>query len=165
MPNLNMVQLMGNLTRDPEVKYTPKGTAVAGFGMAINRVWSNEGGQKMEEVTFVDVEFWGKQAEILSEYTKKGHPLYVQGRLKLDTWDDKTSGQKRSKLRVVGESFQFLKGKGDGEGGYQPKDEDAPSTGYGYGASSDRKQSGTFRPPPQKPVDPDLDGDDLDIPF
>src|SRR6187549_2253365 len=120
MPNLNKVMLMGNLTRDPEIKYTPKGTAIAQIGMAVNRNYTLENGEKREEVTFIDIEAYGRQAEVIGEYCKKGRPLYVEGRLKLDTWDDKQSGQKRSKLKVVIESFQFL---GSREGG---KSEEAP---------------------------------------
>lgn len=111
MPNLNSVQIMGNLTRDPEVKHTPKGTAVAELGIAINRVWKNDQGEKQEETTFVDVELWGRNAEIAGEYLKKGRPVFIQGRLKLDTWDDKATGQKRSKMRVAGEMMQLLGGK------------------------------------------------------
>lgn len=156
MPNLNKVLLMGNLTRDPEVKYTPKGTAVAGFGMAINRQWNNEAGEKMEEVTFVDVEFWGKQGEVIGEYVHKGDPIYAEGRLKLDTWDDKATGQKRSKLRIVGESFQFLKHKEGG--GRQPRDEDAPPQA--------RQQQRQTPPPQRKPHDPELEAlEEDDIPF
>ncbi len=123
MANLNKVQLIGNLTRDPEVKYTPKGMAVAELGMAINRYYTPEGGERREETTFVDVTLWGKQAELAGQYLKKGRPVYIEGRLQLDTWDDKTSGQKRSKLRVVGENMQFLDSKrsgGDDEEGGAP---------------------------------------------
>lgn len=115
MPNLNKVLLMGNVTRDPEVKYTPKGTAIAQIGMAINRTWSDDSGQKKEEVTFVDVEFFGRVAEIAGQYVKKGNPLFVEGRLKLDTWDDKATGQKRSKMKVVCENMQLMGGKPSGE--------------------------------------------------
>lgn len=108
MPSFNKVILAGNLTRDPEVRYTPKGTALAEVGLAINRTWKDESGEKREEVTFVDVAAFGRSAEVIAQYLKKGAPLLVEGRLKLDTWDDKQTGQKRSKLRVVVESFQFL---------------------------------------------------------
>ena len=110
MPNLNRVFLMGNLTRDPEVKYTPKGTAVAQFGLAINRKWKPEGGEEREEVTFVDIECFGRMAEVVGEHFKRGKPMFVEGRLKLDQWDDKTSGKKMSKLRVIMETFEFLGG-------------------------------------------------------
>jgi single-strand DNA-binding protein len=111
MANLNRVFLIGNLTRDPEVRYTPKGTAVAEIGLAVNRVYSGEDGEKKEETTFVDVTLWARQAEIANEYLKKGNPIFIEGRLQLDTWDDKQTGQKRSKLRVVGESLQMLAGR------------------------------------------------------
>lgn len=114
MANLNKVMLIGNLTRDPELRYTPKGTAVADVGLAINRVWSNDQGQKQEETTFVDVTLWGRQAELAQQYLSKGRGVYIEGRLQMDTWDDKETGKKRSKLKVVGENLQFLP---DGRGG------------------------------------------------
>jgi single-strand DNA-binding protein len=108
MANFNKVFLMGNLTRDPEVRYTPKGTAIATIGLAVNRVWTTESGEKKEEVTFVDVDVWGRQAETIGQYMSKGRPIFIEGRLKLDSWDDKETGQKRNKMKVVCESFQFL---------------------------------------------------------
>ena len=108
MASFNKVILLGNLTRDPEVRYTPKGTAVTELGMAVNRVYTAENGEKREEMTFVDVTLWGRTAEIAGEYLKKGRPVFIEGRLQLDTWDDKQSGQKRSKLKVVGEGLQLL---------------------------------------------------------
>ena len=117
MANLNKVLLIGNLTRDPEVRYTPKGTAVADIGIAINRVWSNDQNQRQEETTFVDVTLWGRQAELAQQYLTKGRGVFIEGRLQMDTWDDKQTGQKRSKLKVVAESLQFLPdGKGGGSG-------------------------------------------------
>lgn len=117
MANFNKVILAGNLTRDPELRYTPKGTAIAKFGMAINRSWKNEAGETKEEVTFVDVDAFTRQAEVVAQYFKKGSPILVEGRLKLDQWDDKQTGQKRSRLGVVLESFSFLDSKrGDGAG-------------------------------------------------
>jgi single-strand DNA-binding protein len=116
MPNLNKVQLMGNITRDPEVRYTPKGTAVTDISLAINRNFTGDDGERREETTFVDITFWGRQAEVIGEYMKKGRPLYVEGRLQLDTWEDKASGQQRSRLKVVGENFQFLGSREDGGG-------------------------------------------------
>jgi single-strand DNA-binding protein len=118
MANFNKVILAGNLTRDPEVRYTPKGTAIAKLGMAINRTWKTETGETKEEVTFVDVDAFGRTAEVISQYLKKGRPILVEGRLKLDQWDDKQTGQKRSRLGVILETFQFLdSGRGDGGGG------------------------------------------------
>jgi len=128
MANLNKVMLIGNLTRDPELRYTPKGTAVADIGLAINRVWSNEAGERQEETTFVDVTLWGRQAELAEKYLSKGRGAYIEGRLQLDTWDDKETGKKRSKLKVVGENLQFLPdGKGAGQG--RPSPDSAPSNG------------------------------------
>jgi len=107
---------MGNLTRDPELRYTPKGTAVAKLGLAINRTWRGEDGQQQEETTFVDVDAWGRQAETLGKYMQKGRPILVEGRLRYNTWDDKQTGQKRSKLAVTLENFSFV-GSGPGGGG------------------------------------------------
>ena len=118
MASFNKVILMGNLTRDPELRYTPKGTAIAKVGLAVNRVWTNEAGEKKEEVTFVDVDIFGRTAENVGQYMRKGRPILVEGRLKLDQWDDKQTGQKRSRLGVVAETVQFLGGApGSGEGG------------------------------------------------
>lgn len=108
MANYNKVILMGNLTADPELRYTPKGTAVAKIRMAINRTWKTDTGETKEEATFVDVDAFGRQAEVLGQYLRKGRPLMIEGRLKLDQWDDKQTGQKRSKLGVVLESFNFI---------------------------------------------------------
>ena len=151
MANLNRVLLIGNLTRDPEVRYTPKGTAVADIGIAVNRVYSGEDGEKKEEVTFVDVTLWGRQAEVAQEYLKKGRQVFVEGRLQLDTWDDKQTGQKRSRLRVVAENMQMLGSRGESEGGWSPAG----------------RQRRTAPPPPQRqtPKDPDLDAEPDDIPF
>jgi single-strand DNA-binding protein len=117
MANFNKVILAGNLTRDPEVRYTPKGMAIAKIGLAINRTWKNEAGETKEEATFVDIDAFGRQAEVISQYLKKGAPILVEGRLRLDQWDDKQTGQKRSKLGVVLEGFQFLSSGRDGGGG------------------------------------------------
>lgn len=117
MASYNRVILIGNLTRDPEVKYIPSGMAVAEIGLAVNRYFNDRNtNERKEETTFVDVTLWGRQAELAGEYLAKGRPVMIEGRLQLDTWEDKQSGQKRSKLRVVGETMQFL-GSGGGEGG------------------------------------------------
>ena len=108
MANFNKVILIGNLTRDPEIRYTPKGSAVCKVGLAVNRVWRDDSGTEHEEVLFVDVDVWGKQAEAVSKYLSKGSPCFVEGRLKLDTWDDKETGQKKSKMGVTAERVQFL---------------------------------------------------------
>lgn len=120
--NYNSVTLVGNLTRDPELKFTAKGTAVAKVGMAINRTWMSEGGEKKQETTFVDIDMFGRTAENVGKFMRKGSTLLVQGRLKLDQWDDKQTGQKRSKLGVIAETVQF------GSGGSRKKDsESAPA--------------------------------------
>lgn len=111
MASFNKVILAGHLTRDPELRYTPKGTAVAKLGLAVNRTWTTEAGEKQEEVSFIDVEAWGRQGEVLAQYLKKGRPLLIEGRLKLDTWEDKTTHAKLSKLKVVLESFSFIDSK------------------------------------------------------
>lgn len=108
MASFNKVILAGNLTRDPELRYTPKGTAIARIGLALNRTYTTETGEKREEVTYVDVDAFGRQAEVLAQYMRKGRPLLVEGRLRLDQWEDKNTHQKQSKLRVVLESFSFL---------------------------------------------------------
>ena len=160
MASLNRVFLIGNLTRDPEVRYTPKGTAVTELGLAVNRTYSTEQGERKEETTFIDVEFWGRQAEVIGEYMKKGRPIFVEGRLRLDSWEDKQSGQKRSKLRVVGEGFQFLGGRdggggGEGEGGPSER----PSRPQGGQRPAGRPAQGNTPPPAAGPEEED------DIPF
>ena len=154
MANLNKVLLMGNLTRDPEVRYTPKGTAVTELGIAVNRIYAGESGEKREEVTFVDVTVWGRTAENVGEYLRKGRPVFIEGRLQLDSWEDKQSGQKRNKLRVVADNVQFLGSRGGGGGGPEEGGE-APRSSLGSGA---RKA-----PPPKgsEPAEPDDD----EIPF
>ncbi|MBL64457.1 MAG: single-stranded DNA-binding protein [Opitutae bacterium] len=112
MPNLNKVLLMGNLTRDPELRTLPSGMAVCNFGMAINRNFTDREGNRREETTFVDVESFGKQAETISRYMVKGRAIFVEGRLKLDQWES-NAGEKRSKMRVALENFQFVGGRGD----------------------------------------------------
>src|SRR4029079_933903 len=115
MASFNKVILVGNLTRDPELRYTPKGTAVAKVGLAVNHKWKNEAGEFKEEVTFIDIDCWGRTAENVGQYMRKGSSMLVEGRLKLDTWDDKQTNQKRSKMGVVAETVQFLGSpRGDG---------------------------------------------------
>ena len=150
MASFNKVILLGNLTRDPEVRYTPKGTAVTELGMAVNRVYTAENGEKREETTFVDVTLWGRTAEIAGEYLKKGRPVFIEGRLQLDTWDDKQSGQKRSKLKVVGEGLQLIGSRAGGGGG----------GGDEEGSSAPRSSKST-PPPKAAPSEPDDD----EIPF
>src|SRR5205085_2672208 len=120
MANFNKVILAGNLTRDPELRYTPKGTAVVKLGLAINRTWKTETGETKEEVTYVDVDAFARQAEVIAQYFKKGRPILIEGRLRYDTWDDKQTNQKRSKLGVVLETFQFMDSQRTGEGATAP---------------------------------------------
>ncbi len=155
MANLNKVILMGNLTRDPEVRYTPKGTAVTDLGMAINRIGKDAGGNRTEETTFVDVTLWGRQAELAGQYLVKGRPVMIEGRLQMDSWDDKATGQKRTKLKVVGENMQFL-GSGGGQQGGNPAPVDPSPAQSSYQAPS---QGGSASPISSLP-----DEDD-DIPF
>ena len=117
MAYLNKVFLIGNLTRDPELRVTPKGTAICQFGLAVNRQFKDESGQTRDETTFVDIEAWGKQGELVAKYLTKGSPAMVEGRLKLDQWEDKTTQQKRSKLKVVLDNVQFLSSRGTAAGG------------------------------------------------
>jgi len=156
MANFNKVILAGNLTRDPEVRYTPKGTAIAKLGMAINRTWKTETGETKEEVTFVDVDAFGRTAEVISQYLKKGRPILVEGRLKLDQWDDKQTGQKRSRLGVVLENFQFLdSGRSDGSGG-------------GGGRSFSQSSAPAASAPSASPEAPEPEGpapEEDDVPF
>jgi single-strand DNA-binding protein len=153
MASVNKVILIGNLTRDPEIKYTPKGTAVTDLGLAVNRfIPASEGGEKREETTFIDVTLWGRTAEIANEYAKKGRPIYVEGRLQMDTWDDKQTGQKRSKLKVVGENIQLLGSRDGGGGGGRGGEDDLPPP------SRPRASSGGSAPsrPPAEPEDDDI---------
>lgn len=166
MANLNKVMVIGNLTRDPEIKYTPKGSAIADIALAINRTYTTDSNEKREETTYVDIVLYGRLAEIAGEYLKKGRPVYIEGRLKLDTWDDKQTGQKRSKMRVVGEGLQLLGGRdGARDGGSN-----------GGGGEYEEADRAVRRPPPRAeasarpsqsrpPADPDLDVEHDDIPF
>ncbi len=125
MANLNKVLLIGNLTRDVELTATPSGMQVAKLGLAVNRRWTGNDGERKEETTFIDCEAWGKTGENIAKFFNKGRPIFIEGRLKLDTWQDKESGQNRSKMKVVVEAFEFVDskaggggGSGGGEGGY-----------------------------------------------
>jgi single-strand DNA-binding protein len=154
MANFNRVILAGNLTRDPELRYTPKGTAIASFGLAINRKWKSETGEAKEEVTFVDIEAWDRQAEVIAQYFKKGRPILVEGRLKFDQWEDKNTHQKQSKLKVRLESFSFIDTKGV-DGGVPsdaPRARPAPAT-----------TASTDAPAPAEPEAPEPEQDD--VPF
>jgi single-strand DNA-binding protein len=146
MASFNRVILAGNLTRDPELRYTPKGTAVARLGIACNRKWKSETGEMKEEVTFVDVDAFGKTAETIGQYLKKGRPILIEGRLRYDSWEDKQSGQKKSKLGVVLENFQFLdSGGGRGEGAAEASRSRPPSGP----APTAPEPGGDAEPPPE----------------
>lgn len=184
MASLNKVMLIGNLTRDPEVRYTPKGSAVADLSIAVNRSYQTENGERMEEVTYVDVVAWARLAELVGQYLHKGRAVFIEGRLQMDTWEDKQTGQKRSKLRVVAENLQFLDRK---PGGPTGGDEGGPSGGgappqqqrsfqrsaSGAGGGSGGQQGSRPQQRPQQQPAPDefsegpitdgLEGDD--IPF
>jgi len=159
--SLNKVLLMGNLTRDPEVKYTPKGTAVCDLGLAINNSYKAQDGTIKETVTYVDVEVWGRTAENCKQYLTKGRPIFVEGQLKLDTWET-PQGEKKSKMRVRADRVQFLGGGGGGgAGGARPAgnyagSEPRSATASGKTAAPPANNVAEDRPPP---------ADDDDIPF
>jgi single-strand DNA-binding protein len=162
MASFNKVILIGNLTRDPEVRYTPKGAAVCDMSLAMNRKWTNDAGEKMEEVTFVDLVAWAKTAELAGKYLAKGSPIHVEGRLELQSWEDKATSQKRSKLRVVIESMQFLGARPEGQSGEKKT----------YPSPAQRPAPAPRPAPAQRPANDDFgdgpvaDGmEDDDIPF
>ncbi|MGJ8637679.1 MAG: single-stranded DNA-binding protein [Phycisphaerales bacterium] len=125
MASFNKVMLMGNLTRDIEIRHTPSNTAVGNFGLAVNRKYKTQSGEQREEVAFIDCEAWGRTAEVMAQYLSRGRPVFIEGRLKFDSWEDKNGGGKRSKLSVVVDNFQFIdsnsgggnQGSGNGGGG------------------------------------------------
>ena len=136
MANYNRVLLMGNLTRDPEMRFSAgggrdgSGSAICKFGLAVNRTWKNQSGEKQEEVCFVDITVFGRTAENCNEYLRKGRPVFIEGRLNYDQWDDRETGKKRSKLEVIAENVQFLGsrdgGGGGGGGGGTRREDSAP---------------------------------------
>lgn len=113
---MNTVIIKGNITRDPELRYLPNGTPVCGFGIAVNEKWTGDDGQKKERVDFFDVEAWSKRGETVAQWFKKGNPILITGKLKQETWDDKQTGQKRSKIKIVLQQFDFCGGKIEGNG-------------------------------------------------
>ncbi len=187
MPNLNKVFLMGNLTRDPELRRLPSGSAVTELGLALNRSFTGKDGERREEVTYVDVTVWDRQAEACCQYLKKGRPVHVEGYLKMDSWDDKETGKKQYKLKIQADRVEFLGGRDGGGGGGGAGEDDlsapapressprrsapapapAPETrGMGNGPSR-----GGYNPAPgastRRPSAPPVDNDaeDDDIPF
>jgi single-strand DNA-binding protein len=185
MASFNKVILLGNLTRDPQMRYLPSQTPIAEFGLACNRKFKTQSGEDREEVTFVDCTAFGRQAEVINQYCQKGKQLFVEGRLKYDQWEDKQGGGKRSKLTVVVENFQLLGGRNEGGGGggpYEQSDEaSAPAQrgapppraqgnrGPGAGGSPQRppaRQSGPpQQPPPEQPFGDEENFKDDEIPF
>jgi len=153
MASFNRVILLGNVTRDLELRYIPSGTAVTDIGMAVNDRKKSQSGEWVEETTFVDVTLWGRTAEVACEYLSKGAPVLIEGRLKLDTWE--TDGQKRSKLKVIGEKMQLLGNRGGGGGG----------GGGGCPASRPDSQSSQAAPPQDDFSPPPQQGGGDDIPF
>ncbi len=157
MPSLNKVLLMGNLTRDPELRVTPKGTSICQFALAINRQFKMESGESREEVIYVDVEAWGKQGETIAKFCVKGRPLYVEGRLRLDQWEDKTTKEKRSRMKVVLEQFQFLgDGRAGGAGGGQSSSGELDQTGGGTPERHSPPPRASTRPAPPENLEEDV---------
>lgn len=193
MASLNKVMLIGNLTRDPEVRFTPKGNAVCDMAIAVNRRYLSDTGERVEEVTYLDIVLWNKQAELAGQYLAKGRSVFIEGRLQMDSWEDKATGQKRTKVRVVCENMQFLDSKGgapggggggggnyqggDDEGGYSappPQQQRRPAPQQGGGGGYQRSAAPQQRPPQRPapaqqddfgegPITDGLEGDD--IPF
>jgi len=169
MANLNKVMLMGNLTRDPINKATSSGLAICEFGLAINRYYKNAQGEKCEEVCFVDLEAFGKTAEICGRYLRKGMPAYFEGRLKLDQWTDKTTGQNRYRLRVTVDTMQFLDRRQDNVPG-NPQTTSFDNMGHAMQPASNMPPPGAYNPPPPPPqtqgamqVQDSYDGPPLEI--
>jgi len=166
MASFNKVILMGNLTRDPQLRYLAQNnTAVADFGIAVNRKFKAASGEDREEVTFIDVTAWGKTAELINQYFTKGKPIFIEGRLKLDQWEDKQGGGKRSKLSVVIENFQFVGGRdggGGGGGGGAPQNHSEDQRPAPSRAPQRAAQSA---PPPEQPFGEEQQFKDDDIPF
>jgi single-strand DNA-binding protein len=142
MANLNKVLLIGRLTRDPELRFTPSGSGVAEFGLAVNRTWTDQSGEKKEATCFVDCTAWGRQAETINQYMKKGRQIFIEGRLDFSQWEGQ-DGKKQSKIRVVIENFQFL------DGGQRR--EDGPGEGEGMGGGEPAMRSSR---PPARPAAP-----------
>ena len=165
MASYNRVILVGNLTRDPELRYIPSGTAVTDIGLAMNDKRKNASGEWVEETTFVDVTLWARQAEVASEYLSKGSPVLIEGRLKFDTWET-SDGQKRSKLRVVGERMQMLGTRGQGGGGARPPaQQDSQYSQAAPPEEDPRPPEENPRPPEENPPPPEEPSGDSEIPF
>ncbi|MFK7817649.1 MAG: single-stranded DNA-binding protein [Planctomycetaceae bacterium] len=168
MASFNKVVLMGNLTRDPEVRYTPGGSAVTDVGLAVNRQWFDKNAnERKEEVTFVTVTLWGRTAEIAGEYLSKGRPVLIEGRLQMDTWQDKETDQNRSKLKVVGENMTLLPSGGSGGGAPSRGPQGGPHHNQAPASHSQPTQQSHSAPSPDQafydnpPAGPPAD----DVPF
>ena len=184
MADLNKVFLMGRLTFDPELRYTPSGSAVSELRLAINRSWTGRDGDRKEEVLFIDATVWDRTAENCCQYLKKGSQVHIEGALKMDTWDDKTTGEKRSKIKVLADRVQFLDRRGEAGGPAPDQDSAAPardlpprrssapspegrgpSNGPGRGHPAPGAGGAGASPASRRPpADPDDEPDD-DIPF
>ena len=167
MANLNKVFLMGNLTRDPELRYTPSGTPICEFGVAVNRSYTTKEGEKRDETLFVDVSMWGRRGVVISEYFTKGKPIFIEGRLKLDTWE--TADGRRNKITVVAENFEFL-GQGGGGGGGGQADRKAPGAqqrpgGKERGAGGEERNQAPKEPEAEPTEREGFDVSDEEIPF
>jgi single-strand DNA-binding protein len=136
MANLNKVMIIGNLTADPEVRTTPRGNSLTELRLAVNRVSTGQNeGERREETTFLDVTCWGRTGEIAAQYLSKGRPVFIEGRLQMDTWEDKQTGQRRSRIRIIAENLQLLGGRDgapQGGGGYQSQPRNNYGNGGGY---------------------------------
>jgi single-strand DNA-binding protein len=178
MASFNKVLLMGNLTRDPQLKYLPSQTAVAEFGIACNRKFKSAQGEDREEVTFVDCSAFGKTGELINQYFTKGKPIFIEGRLKYDSWEDKQGGGKRSKMTVIVENFQFIGGRdgGGGGGGGGGSYEQGGEQEARPARPAPPRQQGSARPPaagapapaqqaPQPPYGEESQINEDDIPF
>ena len=186
MANLNKVMIIGNLTADPEVRTTPRGASLTELRLAVNRISNGQNeGERREETTFLDVTCWGRTGEIAAQYLSKGRPVFIEGRLQMDSWEDKQTGQKRSRIRIIAENLQLLGGRGDGpqgggqapqrsygngggyqQGGYQQQGGGYQQGGYQQGGapSYSAPQGGGYQQPAPAPAPMPLEEDD-DIPF
>lgn len=170
MGYVNKVFLMGNLTRDPELRYTPSGTPVCEFGMAMNRSYTTQSGEQKEDVCFVDVVFWRRRGEVINEYLGKGDQIFVEGRLDLDQWE--TPEGRRSKLRVQGSDFQFVGQGSGGSGGGGRSQQNRARAAEGGGNAPQPEKSQQSQPSSsaspsasQEPQDAEYDVSDDEIPF
>lgn len=160
--NLNRIMLAGRLTRDPEIKHTTSGTPIADFAIAVSRFWKSDSGERMEETDFIDITAYGTTASVIAEHLKKGRAVYVEGRLKLDQWDDKQTGAKRSRLKCIAESMQFVGPKP------QTSEPAPPQPSKALVEQREQREAAARHAPhqaAQRPKDPDIDSEPDNIPF